>query len=552
MKLICCLISTILLFTIACKADVNKEIDNLFEKCNNPDSPGCAVAVVKDQKIIYKKSFGSANLNYKTPVTFETVFAGASLSKQFTAFAIALLVEKEKINLNDYAVKYLPWLPKAAKNISVGDLIYHIDGLRDQWDLLTFAGWNLYADPVSNNDILDLVKMQTKLNFIPGSEYLYGNTGYTLLAQIVEKVAGKSFPAFCSENIFMPLEMKNTFFNDNYKKVISNLAESYTRVKESSYDRCPYNISTYGATGIYTNLNDMVKWCNNFFSHKVGGINGYKLITKSGQLKSGKDINYGFGLEIKEYNGHHYIGHDGADAGYHNHFLTFPKENISIIILANCSSIDSNTLVFKIADILLPSNIKEQKEQNNFKKDINYKNISGYYFSKETGTALRISSENKELFVELLGQKFDLKRTDNYEFCVSKIPVVNLSFSNNGNVLDYNNGLEGIIISLTKVKDKDLKIEDLNDYTGKYYCPELNVTYTVKKINHKLILQRPRFVKSQLTPVFKDFFSASNGFWGLSYSVIFIRNKEEKVSGFNISTSIVSNRVRNLHFNKIN
>ncbi len=551
MKIKYYIIITTLLLSITCQADLNKKIDNLFKKWNNPNSPGCAVAVVKDQKNIYEKGFGSANLQYKIPITSDTVFAGASISKQFTAFAIALLVKKGEINLNDNIKKYLPWLPNIAENITVKNLIYHTDGLRDQWDLLTFAGWNLYTDIATNKDIVNLVKMQRKLNFIPGTEYLYGNTGYTLLAQIVEKVSGESFPGFCNMNIFTPLGMKHTFFNNNCKRVITNLAESYTQKNKKKYNRSPYNISTYGATGLYTTLEDMIKWSNNFYSHKVGGIKIFNLITKSGLLKSGKSINYGFGLEIKKYKGHNYIAHAGADAGYNNYFITFPKENISIVILSNISTINASVLAFKIADFLIPSIKDKNKKLSCTDKNINYKNLTGYFYSRETGTELRVTSENNNLYAELLGQKFKLMNIKNEVFIVAQIPSVSFKFDKNGNILEYNNNLEGISINLKKVGEANLKLDKQRDYTGKYYCPELNVTYQIKDSCNKLTMLRPRFIESQLTPVFKDYFSANNGFWGMPYSVVFNKNNKGEIIGFNISTSIVTNRVRNLYFEKI-
>ena len=558
MKLNYCLIATVLLFTVTCKADFNKDIDNIFKKWNNPDSPGCAVVVVKDQKIIYKKGFGSANLEYKIPISPKTIFPVASVSKQFTAFAVALLIQEGKINIDDDIHKYLPQLPKFKNKIKIKDLVYHTDGLRDQWDLLTFAGWNLYVDPATNNDVLKLIKMQRELNFTPGTEYLYGNTGYTLLAQIVEKVSGQKFPTYCEENIFKPLGMTNTFINDDYKEIVSNLAYSYKKKNNRGFVKSECNVSTYGADNLHTNVEDMVKWSNNFYSYKVGGKKLFDLITEPGRLNNGQKLNYGFGLEIKEYNGINYIGHPGGEAGYNTMFITFPSKNLSIIIFANLGSINSSDLAFSLADIFLESSIKTNNRDSSLysssKNPTLYKNLTGYYYSKKAGTDLKISTQNKRLYVELMGKKFELKNTINNEFVVALFPTVNLKFSKEGNTysLLYQNNLEDLSFTLDKVNKDNLTIDNLYKYKGSYICPELNVTFDIDFSNDKLVMLRPRFVKSSLTPIFKDSFKASNGFMRFPYGVKFIRDRKDKIIGFNISTSIVTNRVRNLFFKRIN
>ena len=166
-----------------------KEIDKLFEKWNTTNYPGCAVAIVKDTEIVYKKCFGHVNLEYDIPITTSTVFHAASVSKQFTAFAIALLAKENKLSLDDDICKYFPELPDFGKTITIRHLIHHTSGLREQYTLLKLSGVEV-CDWISNEHILKLVEQQKELNFDPGDEIVYCNTGYTLLAEIVERITG--------------------------------------------------------------------------------------------------------------------------------------------------------------------------------------------------------------------------------------------------------------------------------------------------------------------------------------------------------------------------
>ncbi|MCW4036925.1 MAG: beta-lactamase family protein, partial [Candidatus Bathyarchaeota archaeon] len=204
---------------------INKKIDEIFSEWDRTDSPGSALAVLKDGEIVYKRGYGMANLEYGIPITPTTIFHVASVSKQFTAFAVALLAQEGKLSLDDDVRRYVPDLPDFGETITIRHLIHHISGLRDQWELLIAAGWRM-EDVIKTEDVLELVREQKELNFKPGSEYLYCNTGYTLMALIVERVSGKPFRDFCAERIFQPLAMENTHFHDDHKMIVENRAYS--------------------------------------------------------------------------------------------------------------------------------------------------------------------------------------------------------------------------------------------------------------------------------------------------------------------------------------
>jgi CubicO group peptidase (beta-lactamase class C family) len=231
----------------------NKEkmIDALFEQEIKKDSPGAAVAIIKDGSIIYKNGYGIACMDYDIPITPSTIFHVASVSKQFTTFAIALLADQGKLSLDDDIRKYLPEVPDFGKTITIRHLIYHTSGLRDQWELLAMAGWRL-DDVITKEHILKIVRHQKELNFDPGEEYSYCNSGYTLMAEIVARLSDQSFREFTAKSIFKPLGMDNTHFHDDHEMIVKNMAYSYNTGSNNGFKKSVLSFANVGATSLFT------------------------------------------------------------------------------------------------------------------------------------------------------------------------------------------------------------------------------------------------------------------------------------------------------------
>ena len=205
------------------QADLAVQVDKLFEKWDRTVSPGCALAVMKDGRVVYKRGYGMADLDHDVTITPATVFHVASISKQFTAAAILLLEQDGKLSVDDDVRKYIPELPDFGERITLRHLIHHTSGLRDQWDLLGLAGWRYSLDLITDDDVLAVMARQKDLNFKPGERHLYCNTGYTLLAQVVKRVSGQSFRAFTTARIFEPLGMKSTHFRDDHAEIVKGI-----------------------------------------------------------------------------------------------------------------------------------------------------------------------------------------------------------------------------------------------------------------------------------------------------------------------------------------
>ena len=328
-----------------------KQIDQLFTPWNNLNTPGAAVAVEKDGKVIFKKGYGSAELEYNIPITPQTVFHIASVSKQFTCFSILLLEKEGKLSINDDIRKYIPEVPDFGKVITLNHLMHHMSGLRDQWELLAMAGWRL-DDNITKDHILRLVSRQKELNFNPGDEYVYCNTGFTLLAEVVARVSGQSFPEFTRTHIFEPLRMTNTLFYDNCEKLVKNRAYSFYE-DSTGFKKSNLNYSNVGATSLFTTAEDLCQWSRNFENPVVGDKDIINRMNIRGVLNKGDTITYAMGQDISKYKGLKLIAHGGADAGYRSFLGRFPDQKFSVNVLSNLASFDPGGMALKIADIYL-------------------------------------------------------------------------------------------------------------------------------------------------------------------------------------------------------
>ena len=241
---------------------------NCLRKVDRPDSPGAAIGIIKDGKLIYARGYGIANLEHNIPITTKTKFEIASTSKQFTAACIALLYQQGKLDLDDDVRKYLPDLPEYDNVVTIGNLVYHTSGLGDYLGILNLKNQYYFTD---SDTVYELIKKNKKLIFKPGSEFLYNNTGYFLLGKIVEKVSGKSLRNFAVENIFKPLKMNDTFFRDEIGELVENSVTPYFQSgKTKTYRKLIRSSNDVGPAGLITTIKDFVKWERNFYNRKIG------------------------------------------------------------------------------------------------------------------------------------------------------------------------------------------------------------------------------------------------------------------------------------------
>ncbi|MEP7001771.1 MAG: serine hydrolase domain-containing protein, partial [bacterium] len=234
-------------------------VDSAFASINTLTTPGCSIGLSQNGKVVLTRAYGMANLEYGVSNTPETIFESGSVAKQFTAAAVALLVQDGKLSLDDDIRKYVPEVPNFGKKITIRNLLTHTSGLRDQWGLLDIKGMGPGSQVHTLNTILDLVAHQKALNFDPGAEYLYSNTGYVLSAIIVQRVSGMPFATFTQERLFKPLGMTNTQWRDDFRRVVKNRATAYDVSGRTFAQEMPFT-NVHGNGGLLTTVGDLMKW----------------------------------------------------------------------------------------------------------------------------------------------------------------------------------------------------------------------------------------------------------------------------------------------------
>src|SRR5216684_1853681 len=336
-------------------------VDEIFVDLTKAGSPGCALGVYRDGKMVYAKGYGLANLEQNVPITPQSVFDIGSTSKQFTAASILLLEKQGKLSINDDVRKYVPELPDYGQKVTILHLLNHTSGLRDYLTLMDLAG--IHIDGVTTDeDALQIISRQKALNFAPGSDWLYSNTGFFLLSVIVKRVSGKTLREFAGENIFTPLAMTHTQFRDDHTSLIANRAMAYDAKEKAPGYRL--NVSYFEQTGdgaVHTSVEDLLKWDENFYSGQIGGKDFLTEVQEQGKLNGGKVLDYAKGLFIQDYRGLRTVSHGGSWGGYRAELLRFPEQHFSVACLCNRSDANPSKKAQQVGDIFLAEEMKEPK-----------------------------------------------------------------------------------------------------------------------------------------------------------------------------------------------
>jgi CubicO group peptidase (beta-lactamase class C family) len=329
-----------------------RRVDSLFASYDSAPSPGLAVAVVRDGKVVLRRGYGLADLEHGVKITPTTVFDVASVSKQFAGMAVAMLATEGKIKLGDDIRKYIPEMQPRATPITIDHLARHTSGLRDWPGTLAVAGWR-FDDVISFDQILRMAYAQRSLNFVPGAEYLYSNTGYNLLAEMVRRVSGRPFRAFTEERIFRPLGMVQTRFVDDHTEVIPNRAFGYARADSGRWSHVPNALTALGSSSMFSSVDDLARWLINFDEMKVGGKEVLTLMRTPRPLNSGAPNPYAFGLVGGDRRGVRMYNHSGSWAAFSTFVVHFPEQKLGVVVLANSSTINAQTAAMRTADIFL-------------------------------------------------------------------------------------------------------------------------------------------------------------------------------------------------------
>lgn len=532
-------------------AQHDREIDALFTSYNTSESPGLAVSVVKDGNVIYQKGFGMANLEYGVPITEKTKFHVASLSKQFTAFLILKLEDDGLLSIEDDVRKYIPELPDYGKTITLNHLLTHSSGIREQWRLLEMAGWRL-DDVIKTEQIFKLLIKQKELNFSPGDRFMYSNSGYTLLAIIIERLTKKSFADYARQIIFDPLQMNNSFFYDDHEELVTNRAYSYQKVDEQ-LKKSNLNFATVGPTSLFTTVEDMNKWALNFRNITIGNKDIFKSLKQKARKNDGSISSYAKGQFVRKYRGFNMIYHSGSDAGYRCYYARFPKLGYQFILLANASYISAYKEIFKLIDFYLKDQYPKKKSTASeakifqYKKDIfvnlsgaEMKKFEGTYYNRETQDYIKVKLENDTLYGkgDVLSEAQKLHPVGDSSFkIVGTSYDISVNFKENDfqePILEFRIPNE-MWLWLVKVEQGDPSI-----YKGSYYSDELHTEYEVVEKDKELYLTHHQLDDIKITQIKASYFGSTNR----NFSTIrFSQSESGEIMGFSVSNGGIKNLI---------
>ena len=534
-------------------------VDALFASWTGPRAPGCAVSVMRGGELVFASGYGAANLEYDVPITPSTVFHVASVSKQFTALAVALLVADGEVSWDDDIRRYVPELPDFGAPITLRHLAHHTSGVRDQWAMLQMAGWRWGGDVIRQSDVLDLLSRQTALNFAPGRDHVYSNSGYTLLAVVVERVSGQSLRAFTSARLFGPLGMTRTVFRDDHTMLVRDRAYAYTRDGFGRYRLSIPDFAIVGASSLFTTVEDLARWNGNFSSGEVGGRDVLRRLQARGALDDGARLSYAFGLMHGTHRGRRTIGHGGTDAAYRSEFLRFPDEDLAVAVLCNTDRASPGRLARDVADVFLPEPPAAAGPSPEAGRrsapplplapatepggtgggTVDPAGLAGYYRRPGNDVPLRILARGDRLVLLGAGAEQSLLPAGGGRFLLGGTTEVTFTPAVGGRPPTLRVGDPSRPV-YSREPPASSAAEAFAAYAGSYYSDDLAVGYTFRVEAGRLVLWNRKLGRIPLAPTFAD------GYYARGWYFTFRRDDAGAVSGFTVSTS----RAWNIAFRK--
>ena len=518
-------------------------IDKIFERWDRPNSAGCAVGVARNGAVVYTRGYGMANLEYGVRIRPDTIFESGSVAKQFTAAAVVLLALDGKLSLDDPVRKYVPELPDFGTPALIRHFLSHTSGLRSQWPMLAMEGRPPGRAVHTIDEILELVSGYKELNFTPGDEYLYSNTGFTLLSVVVQRVSGKSFDEFCQERLFKPLGMTRTHWRTDFTEVVEDRATGYQLLPNGQFRTNASLTNVVGNGGLLTTAGDWLIWNENLDNPRVGGRAMVEQLETRARLNDGFVIEYAKGLNVGDYRGVREVSHGGSTAGYQAFLARWPDERLSVAVLCNTTGTDPDGYAHQIADLFLTGKLKAipTVEAADVPTDT-FKDLAGVYHDKLTDGVIRVFYDAKTKALRVGGS------------VVVPIGTNEISTSNGNRTFAIDTKGAGGGVRLTesgrglskpRVWEREPPFEptpqQLTEFAGDYVCEELGgFVYTVYLEGSALKVRARPAQRFTLAPLFPDAFT------GEGQMIRFTRDAKGRVEGFRV----YAGRVRNLRFAK--
>ncbi len=483
------------------------QIDALFAAWDRPDTPGYALGIVRAGELVYARGYGMADLEHGAPITPATVFDIASISKHFTAWCVLALADRQQLSLDDPIQRFCPEVPVYGQPITLRHLLHHTSGLRDYLSIWPVAGVP-DANVFRREDVYATIARQTGLNFAPGSDYAYCNTGYWLLGEVVRRVSGQSLREVAHEQIFAPLGMASTHFHDDFTEIVPNRALGHALHSDGNLRLDLSFCDLVGDGGIYTTVEDLARWDAVFDASPLAG--GDALIAQMqepGRLADGSAISYARGLVVGAYRGARTVSHGGAWAGYRSFLLRFPDERFTVICLANLASLEPWKLAHQVADVCLGGRLGAATAlETEPPAAAGGKAFAGVYLNTEWDEPLTLTwqAESLHLVARWCGLDGVLARSSDGTFGIAGESGLSVEFEP-GSV----DGPPVVVIRIegepprryVRIAAGPGTMQPLDQYAGAYTSAEADALYRLRVENGHLLLQRPGAPDCALAPL---------------------------------------------------
>ncbi len=499
-------------------------------------APGCAAAVSLNGDVVFEKAFGLADLEHNVPNTTQTIFESGSVAKQFTAAALVLLQQDGKLSIDDPVRKYIPELPDYGTPLTIRHLLNHTSGLRDWGTVMSLTGAGRGDRVITQDLAFDVITHQRGLDFTPGAEYSYSNSGYNLAAIIVERVSKQKFPAFVEERLFKPLGMTNSSWRDDYQRIVPGRAQAYSRQGNGPWRLNMPFMNVYGNGGMLTTVGDWMKWNAMLDSHSLGAPLVTALETR-GVLNDGRKITYALGLEVSTYKGLKDVSHGGATAGYQTFLARYPDNKVSVGVMCNGTSPGAGGIAANITDeIFGPMPQNPRIEPAKISED-ELKKFAGIWRNEKTHAPARFIIEN------------GVSRWSGGRV----IPMGGGKFVGGNSELKFTLDREGKPMSAETIDEGGEVTHffpehqwtptpaDLGSFKGDWFSEEAGATFTVVVDADKAFIKQRPSTSLLMEPIYKDHFDVEG------YIVWFTRDKNGKVNGLHVGAS----RMRDMPFVRV-
>jgi CubicO group peptidase (beta-lactamase class C family) len=488
------------------------KLARVFQEWERPDRPGAVAAIVEKGQVVFKRCFGQADVEYRIPTQPLTAFDVGQLAEVVTGMAVAMLEDRGKISAADPVKKYLPDLPACADGITLGHLITHTSGLPDWYDLMSAAGWN-DGDAMTLEQVRKILKRQKELLFEPGTKSFASRTDYVLLAEVIRQVTGQSFQDWAWSEIFKPLGMTRTLFRGSYRETIEDRAHSINYSYRDGYLKGADNLGVVGSGGLFTTLDDFIKWVANLESPAVGSAAVKDKLLTPGKLGDGRNAGHSYGFAVDTYKGLERVHKSGAWGGFRTAFRYFPSASLAVFIFTNWDYAwyEPNTFADSAVDVCLKPLLEKPKappaSSATKPKPVKLSPaqlapyVGEYRFAG--GQYLAFVEEKGVLVYKVASQAFRLVPLGEGRFAFEnpKIPIV-LTFSpgpgGRAGRVSFDEGTGEVMAP--RVEREALSASDLSAYAGKYYCEELDARYEITPREGRLVLGSLRRDDIVLTP----------------------------------------------------